>query len=79
MCFSFMIIFNSAKEDLEIPIYSGFSPYPAYDLNPKEPLEIEAATLERLIVDVPRMMLGLLNTMKRRLIFGVAFSLFVPT
>ena len=53
-------------------------PPPTYKLNPKDPLEVDSVPPGRLIAEFPRMMSGLMRNMKRKLMVGVAFVLFVP-
>ena len=54
-------------------------PPPTYKLHTKDPREFDAVTLGRLIAEFPRVMFALLRNMKRKLVVGVAFVLFVPT
>ena len=75
-----LCFFYPVKEDLVSPEYFCiiYQP-PTYDLRLKDPPEIEAETLGIIIADVPRIMLGLIRNMKSRLIFLVAFVLFITT
>ena len=48
-------------------------------LNPEDLLEVYAVPLGHLILEFPRIMFALLRNTKKKLMFGVAFVLFVPT
>ena len=54
-------------------------PHPTYELHPQYPLEVDDIPPGRIISELPIMMFALLINMKRKLIVGVAFFLFVPT
>ena len=58
-------------------IFLGYFP-PPYKLHHEYPLEFDAVPLGRLIAEFPRMMFAFLRNMKRKLMVGVAFVLFVP-
>ena len=54
------------------------SPPPTYKFYPEDPLEVDEVPPGCLIAEFPRMVFALLRNMKRKLMIGVAFFLFVP-
>ena len=54
-----------------------YPPRPTYKLYPKYTLEVDDVPLGRLIVELPRMMFDFIDSMESKLMFRVAFVLFV--
>ena len=67
------------SHSLSSPRYLSISPPPTYKLHPKYPLEVDAVPLGRIIAEFPRMIFSSLKKMKRKLMVGVDFVLFVIT
>ena len=75
----FVKTINPSKVDLSFPRDFGFSPSLICKFHPKYSPQVDTIPIGSLIVDVSIIMIGMLKNTKRKLMVGLAFTMFVPT